>query len=548
MNKQRLLAVLAASAVLLAACSKEENSSSPSASAGGSQAAAAEGKITLKLAVVKTGQVEDYKLNSYTKYLEQKTGYNLEIQTYPQEEASQKMEMLIASGADLPDAFIGNAFFGAQNKEAAVYRHAENGYFIPLDDLIEKYGDNLKTMAGKANNKQLLNMIKSPDGKTYALPGYDEQTSNEYSLRAYINQTWLDALNLKMPTTTQELADVLKAFKTGDPNGNKKADEIGVMGGGNWHQYAADYLLNSFIYTDGETRWNVKDGKLDVPFNKEEWREGLRYLNQLKTDGLFDPMSFTQDGNSFKSIATSGERNTIGVIVTAGMGQLFAPSMSDRKGEYVPLNPLKGPNGAEFAARYPINPNPALVITKDSKHPEETFRLADAMLSEEGSVFSRFGEAEVDWVKPPEGSTALGEKWGASPEIKPILIWGGSSHKSHWNNVAPHIVLQKYTDGQAWNGDKTDAEYMIAQAVPGLLGKAPEEVATLILYDQAQSDAIANIKIALTTYVNESMARFVLGDLKLDKDWDAYLKELDKIGLQKYIEVSQAAYDRMLGK
>ncbi|WP_256760592.1 extracellular solute-binding protein [Cohnella sp. WQ 127256] len=546
MNKFRALSVILASAVLLSACSKEKNVE-PGQSSQGSTAPSNE-QITLKLAILKTGQVEDYNLNSYTKYLEEKTGYKLEIETYAKEEANQKLELLIASGTKLPDAFIGNDFFGQQNKEAAVYRHAENGYFIPLDELIEKYGTNLKGMAAKANNKDLLNMMKSPDGKTYALPSYDEQTSNEYSLRAYINKKWLDALKLDMPTTTQELENVLKAFKTGDPNGNKKADEIGVMGGGNWHQYAADYLLNSFIYTDGENRWNITNGKLDVPYNKEEWRDGLKYLNQLKQEGLFDPLSFTQDGNSFKSIATAGDTNSIGVLVTAGMGQLFAPTMSDRKGEYVPLNPLKGPNGASFAARYPINPAPALVITKDSKHPEEMFRLADFMMSEESSVFSRFGQPEVDWIKPPQGSVALGEEWGATPEIKPILIWGGSSHSSHWNNVAPHILLQKYTDGQAWNGDATDAEYMIAMAIPGLLGKEPKEVATLILYDKEQSDAIADIKIALTTYVKESLARFVTGDLNLDKDWDSYLNGLNKIGLEKYIEVSQAAYDRMLGK
>ena len=31
---------------------------------------------------------------------------------------------------------------------------------------------------------------------------------------------------LDMPTNTEELKDVLKAFKTQDPNGNGKADEI----------------------------------------------------------------------------------------------------------------------------------------------------------------------------------------------------------------------------------------------------------------------------------------------------------------------------------
>ena len=43
------------------------------------------------------------------------------------------------------------------------------------------------------------------------------------------------------------------------------------------------------------------------------------------------------------------------------------------------------------------------------------------------------------------------------------------------------------------------------------------------------------------------MARFATGDMDLDKDWDSYLKELDNMGLEKYISISQTAYDRMQG-
>lgn len=41
-----------------------------------------------------------------------------------------------------------------------------------------------------------------------------------------INVEWLEKLYFDMPTTTEELKEVLIAFKTKDPNGNGKADEI----------------------------------------------------------------------------------------------------------------------------------------------------------------------------------------------------------------------------------------------------------------------------------------------------------------------------------
>ena len=47
---------------------------------------------------------------------------------------------------------------------------------------------------------------------------------------AMIRQDWLDKLGLKMPVTQEEFVDVLRAFKTQDPNGNGQADEIPTGG------------------------------------------------------------------------------------------------------------------------------------------------------------------------------------------------------------------------------------------------------------------------------------------------------------------------------
>ena len=41
-----------------------------------------------------------------------------------------------------------------------------------------------------------------------------------------MNSDWLETLGLEQPTTPEELRTVLEAFKTQDPNGNGKADEI----------------------------------------------------------------------------------------------------------------------------------------------------------------------------------------------------------------------------------------------------------------------------------------------------------------------------------
>ena len=38
-------------------------------------------------------------------------------------------------------------------------------------------------------------------------------------------------------------------------------------------------------------------------------------------------------------------------------------------------------------------------------------------------------------------------------------------------------------------------------------------------------------------------ARFIIGDVDIETGWDEYLAELDNIGLPRYLELVQQAYD-----
>lgn len=76
-------------------------------------------------------------------------------------------------------------------------------------------------------------------------------------------------------------------------------------------------------------------------------------------------------------------------------------------------------------------------------------------------------------------------------------------------------------------------------------GKNPEELVSDILYTQAELTAISEIWTTIKTHVNESVTRFVLGDLDIENDWNNYLNDLERIGLPVFMDVAQIAYTRM---
>ena len=57
-----------------------------------------------------------------------------------------------------------------------------------------------------------------------------------------------------------------------------------------------------------------------------------------------------------------------------------------------------------------------------------------------------------------------------------------------------------------------------------------------------QAQLYADIK----KYVDTSCAKFITGDLSLETDWDTYIKTLEDMGVQRYIEIVDGEYQRWL--
>ena len=103
--------------------------------------------------------------------------------------------------------------------------------------------------------------MKSTDGHIYSLPELLPQLHYIGSANDtfWINKAWMDTLGLEEPKSFDELYEVLKAFKEGDPNGNGEADEIPLSISDNKYNSLLSYA--DFAY-DADTRTAVIDGVL----------------------------------------------------------------------------------------------------------------------------------------------------------------------------------------------------------------------------------------------------------------------------------------------
>ena len=508
--------------------------------------------VTLTVGVpgyLANGKGKDMDTNHYTLLLEEKANADLVFESIAAANGSeyrQKISLLVAGGSKLPDILI------APLQSSEVNQYGGQGVFLPLNTYYETSSHYIKQYMDAGDNIWMP-YITAPDGNIYGIPKNCPEIGNTWAYRAWINQTWLDNLGLSMPTTTEDYYQVLKAFKDKDPNRNGKADEIPLIGSTNgWNRQIGAFFMNAFIYSNiggvNNAYYLLVDdnGTLYPAYNTPQWKEGVTYLNKLCSEGLLSPLSFTQDDASLKQILENEEVQLVGSLPSGSTSVYLTDSV--RKEDMTVLPPLTGPEGANYATLVAQIPTHVFFITKDCENPEAAFRLGDLMWEEELSITSRFGQKATDWEYYTGSEKGLYESLGIPANLKIINNILSMDHNYTWGDIQPARRTDAMSvNAQIWDGNPYDSQYMTAQAVPYYIDKAPKEVIMNINYNQEEFDQITDIRTTLMTYVDESLTRFIVGDLPLSQ-WDNYVKELENMGLKEYLEISQTAYNRMMGR
>jgi putative aldouronate transport system substrate-binding protein len=96
----------------------------------------------------------------------------------------------------------------------------------------------------------------------------------------YVRADWMKTLGKTMPTTTDELYDVLKAFTTGDPDKNGNADTFGTSG---W-LWAIHFIPWVNIYG-----WKEENGKWIPGYVSDDFLPALQFFNKLYKEKILDP-------------------------------------------------------------------------------------------------------------------------------------------------------------------------------------------------------------------------------------------------------------------
>ena len=526
-----MAASLLLAAGILGACSKDEGGEEKVGETSNLNATGmpiVEEKIKVKGFAAKFFASQDW--NNLMLWDEYAKMSNIEVDwdTVQIEGLTEKRNLMLAAG-DYPELFFASAF-----AKTDLIKYGQQGVFLPLNDYIDEYAPNFKQILEE--NPSVKQGVTMADGNIYGFPTiYDPDFKALRAMTPWMKQEWLDNLGLKAPETTDELYEVLKAFKEQDPNGNGENDEEGWGGG-----YGIAQLINSLRGAYGLNKQGSMNLNLDfiegtedfryVPAT-DEYKQLLEFLNKLYTEGLINQDVFTTQQNEFAAEASKGN---FGMLSSIDPQELF------KLEGYVGIPVLEGPNGEKSynTVSNGLGNLGMFVLTDKTENPEAMVRWIDHIYGDEGTKMFFMGFEGVTYEEDAEGNFKYLDTITDNPDglnmdqaISEYLTWPGGYY--------PGIVKQQFFQGaEAKENSTINAENASKHRI------SDDDILPGLNYTLEENDKISAITTDMQTYVDEMTAAFITGKTSFDK-WEEYKKTLEQMGLETYVEISQTAYERM---
>ncbi|MCM3697936.1 ABC transporter substrate-binding protein [Paenibacillus macerans] len=481
--------------------------------------------VSLRMVSPKAALAPVYSEMEIFKRLEEQTNVKIKWENIPDTDYAEKKNLLLASG-NLPDAFYAAGF-----SDYELINYGKDGTIIPLENLIDQYAPNLKALFER--RPDIKSAITAPDGHIYGLPSWEENNLGTNPFFHVINKTWLDKLGLNMPQTLDEYTEALVAFKTKDPNGNGKADEIPLSF---MHmQWCMDIggIFGAFGLPDNMEHRIVRDGKVIFTATQPEYKEALKYFHEKwYKQGLIDPESFTQDAAQYLAKGKTTDE-TLGSYIWWEVEEVVG---SERGQDYALLSPLKGPNGDQLIGRGNGGgpARGAFVITKANRYPEITMRWIDQQYEPYMAAQIHWGPLDVVFKKDENGKLVnlpLPEGTSAGEFRQKVAPGAGGPGVITIEDLGKVVDLEPRAQQRVKDLEKYYDSYMEKENYPSIFFN-PEEL-----------DRINKIEPELIKFVNTQRGKFIV-DGGVDEQWDSYVKTLEKMGLNELMEIYQTGLDR----
>lgn len=454
-----------------------------------------------------------------------------DIVNVPLSDWNERRNLLVGAG-DAPE-IVPVTYPGDETQFVA------GGALLPVSDYLE-YLPNFRDKVEKWNLEPEIDDLRQEDGKFYLLPGLHEYTPAQYTIA--VRSDLFEAAGITDdPETWDEFADQLQAVKDAHPQ-----LEYALTDG--WDNVDA---LNSMLSTAapnfgtmGGVNWGFRDGlwwngdAYEYAGAMDEYRDMIAYFADLVERGLLDPEAVTQDKDAAIAKLLNDQVAAKGTNTQEIQEYRDAFTDNDKDGEFRLITVPAGPGGSNLPAG--ARRESGVMITAKAAESDHLVALLQYIdwqyFSDEGLEFAKWGVEGETFTREADGTRTL------MPDID-------------WSGINPGASEALNTDYGYYNGVWTLAHgstadlYLsmlrpeVADFVDAMNQKTELPLPPPSRLTEQEREQTALLRATLEGHVEQSSAQFILGQRSLD-EWDAYVAELDGMGMQTYVDIANEGASR----
>ncbi|MBQ4579593.1 MAG: extracellular solute-binding protein [Clostridia bacterium] len=464
----------------------------------------------------------DWSTNLFFERMKERSGVHLELTQYKTADAwkAAKEQMLSGSMA-LPDAF-----FKADFTPQETMKWLEAGKIIDLKPYLEQYAPNLWALLN--SNPVWMEAVTLPTGEIAALPSIDELQFNN---AMWINQTWLNKAGLSVPTTAEELTEVLRVFKSRDMNSNGKTnDEVPLTFSSLWD---LRFLGHAFGINANDYHVTIdENGVVSEVLTSDANRALLTWLNQLWEEGLIDETGFSglRDLSASTSSSSDEDKEVIyGVMFASTPVSLVSNSAMK---EYAVLDPLVYEGKQIYRDLTGDIIRGTFAITSACKDPAALVSWVDYLYTEEGFILSEAGVADEEFYWNDDGTWL----WDSASDSMISTVLADSTIRSG-------ISMPGYSSIPFQQKIDDASTQFIVNSLLRLKGYDELPYPMVYLTEEQQS-RVDELILNISRYAEYQMVWFVAGDVELnDENWQTFCKTVKELGMDEMVSIWQTAAD-----
>lgn len=455
------------------------------------------------------------------KYLEEK--YNVNITTIGIDRSNwqQQVNIKLASG-EKPDIF-GHVDGGY----ADFLNYVKQGLIgeLPIEK-IRQYAPNFSKMVDETDKTAWD--IGVVDGKNYGIPKFFGEGGSPF-IPAY-NEAWLKAVGYDAPPKTlEELEDVLTKFRNNDPDGNGKKDTYGVSARGK-DTLGSNQIFNTVFASHGvhASGWIVTDGKVEFGITSEKARAAFKVLNRWYEAGIIDPEFVTDDWNTYRGKFVNGKMGMLDQAAwyhNHSTGQVGADAAAAGMTTVVGT-PVIGPAGKMIGITQGFKQSPyglGVDTVKDEKKVETILKMLDDIAMDlETYMIIQYGK-EGEHYDIVDGGPVRKEAY-----VDPINAAASAGLLFfQFNPQNPAMI----------HNDNPNAKLAFKEQVnkPEITRMSDAMQLRILPSFDANRDALIKM-------LKEYELKFITGEVDLDKGFDNFVAEMNRIGLAQATAEANAIY------